>query len=239
MARDKSLHGENTWWAVGSASDDQEEGPVYPPDLLGTSWGSYLHSLPATARAVHGCRPGRQVTVATLVERENKLVDHDGLKSNHSLKESPKHPALQMQGAGSVQPRPSFQRLSAALQRAAESLASCGVESSPLTRASETVARLQKGQQRNQESAEDCVDVVLGALVTQVKMIEEYAMSLKHTAAVLAKSQQQLARDQLEIQEQMEAAFSHIMAQKVRIHRKHSRTLILAQISAEIHCKED
>ena len=235
MAGDENRLADTPWWAGGDL-EESEEGFRYPSELLGTSWGSYLASLPPTAHAA-----GRKVLA--LGKDRNILAAMNGGKHEvppKSLQKSspPRAPApnpsAEPAGAeSSAQPRPHrLQRLSAALRLTADALASCGIDHSPLSHASATVAKLQEQRQAKEnqgdgptesgDTVEDVVDVVLEALASQAKKLEEHATSLQRTATGLARNQQQFARDQRDIQQTIEAAFSQIVAQQVYTQPLHS-----------------
>ena len=221
MAGEDERLADTPWWKEGGA-DDLDESIMYPPELLGTSWGSYLASLPPTA--------GRKVVLAG---KDERTATRNGDKHGTSpLRGSPRRstlrnkdsstPAEPVAGTRRSQPHPhSLQRLSTALQRALDSLVSCGIDASPLSRASATVNkfRTQKGGSIGvvvTSATEMTVEeTVLEALACQAKIMEEHAMSLKHTAAVLTRNQEQFTRDQLEMQQTIEAAFSQIVTQQV------------------------
>jgi hypothetical protein len=217
MAGEDERLADTPWWKEGGA-DDLDESIMYPPELLGTSWGSYLASLPPTA--------GRKVVLAG---KDERTATRNGDKHGTSpLRGSPRRSTFRnkdssepVAGTRRSQPHPhSLQRLSTALQRALDSLVSCGIDASPLSRASATVNKFRTQQggsigvvvtSATEMTAEE---TVLEALACQAKIMEEHAMSLKHTAAVLTRNQEQFARDQLEMQQTIEAAFSQIVAQQ-------------------------
>lgn len=208
---------DSPWWTAGrSPGLDSEDVFKYPPELLGTSWGSYLISIPPTASA-----PGRsekKVVIAEDPHDQSPDINPNEPHVNHD-QSSPKRnilrtPALKAAEAGqtvSVQPHPLFHRLTTALQKAQEALNSCGINSSPL---SEAFTKTQQ-QAIGDDSIRECIEFVLKALVRQGKIIEDYAVSLQHTAAVLSRNQRQFNRDQQDMQQMIEASFSHIMSQKV------------------------
>ena len=224
MAGEDEKSADTPWWKEGGA-DDLDESLTYPPELLGTSWGSYLASLPPTALPA-----GRKVVLAG---KDERTATQNGDKHGTSpLRGSPRRstlrnkdsstPAEPVAGSRRSQPHPhSLQRLSTALQRALHSLVSCGIDASPLSRASATVNEFQTQQGGSSgvvvtsETEMTVEETVLKALACQAKIIEEHAMSLKHTAAVLTRNQKQFAKDQLEMQQTIEAAFSQIVAQQV------------------------
>lgn len=219
--------GESPWWSAGRSPGPDSEGVFkYPPELLGTSWGSYLFSVPPTA-TVPG-RSEKKVVIArdTQARRPDIKQDEPPVIPSHDQC-SPKRsilraPAVKVAEACpstrnvAIQPHPLFHRLAASLQKAQESLNSCGINSSPL---SEALTAVNKTQQQAisdaDESIQSCIESVLKALVSQGKKIEEYAISLQHTAAALSRNQRQFTRDQHDMQQTMEAAYSHIMSQKV------------------------
>ena len=235
MAGGEERLADTPWWS-GGATDDMDESFRYPPDLLGTSWGSYLASLPPTARA-----SGRRVVLAD----GRAETQSDENKRGSPLRGSPKRSILRTKDsstpaavslsptAAAAETRRSqphshlLQRLSTSLRRVVEALAACGIEITPLSRASGAIAKLQTLQEHQRDGSEavtlaesgvameEGLEIVLEALASQAKLMEEHAMSLRHTGAVLARNQQQFAREQREMQQTIEAAFSHIVAQQV------------------------
>ena len=222
---------DSPWWKEGGA-DELEESFKYPPELLGTSWGSYLASMPATAHPA-----GRKVVLAGRDERittrqsEDKLVSplkgsqrQSILRTKDSTTPTALPPARMSASSRRSQPRPHFlQHLSAALQRTVDSLVSCGIDAFPFSRAFAAVTEFLQTQHKEGSSEvvistemEESIEIVLEALVSQAKIMEEHAKSLKTTAAVLTRNQKQFVREKQEMQQTIEAAFSHIVAQQVR-----------------------
>lgn len=219
---------DSPWWTAGrSPGPDSEDVFKYPTELLGTSWGSYLVSVPPTANA-----PGRsekKVIIAKDVQAQNQdikqnellvMSNHDQCSPKRSILRTPASQSNPVTRNEAIQPHPLFHRLASSLQKAQEALQSCGINSSPL---SEALTIVNKTQQQAMDDANDsirscreCIESVLKALVCQGKKMEEYAISLQHTAAVLSRNQRQFTRDHHEMQQMMETAFSHIMSQKVR-----------------------
>lgn len=218
---------DSPWWTAGrSPGPDSEDVFKYPPELLGTSWGSYLFSVPPTATA-----PGRsekKVIIAEDVQAQNPDIKQNEPLVMPNLDQcSPKRSILRTPACQSnpsardeaIQPHPLFHRLASSLQKAQEALKSCGINSSPLSEALTIVNKTQHqaiGDANDSiQSCKECIESVLKALVCQAKRMEEYAISLQHTAAVLSRNQRQFTRDHHEMQQMMETAFSHIMFQKV------------------------
>lgn len=234
---------DSPWWIAGrSPGPDSEDVFKYPPELLGTSWGSYLFSVPPTATA-----PGRsekKVIIAEDVQAQNPdikqnellvIPNHDQCSPKRSILRTP---ALKVAEASqsdpsarneATQPHPLFHRLASSLQKAQEALKSCGINSSPLSEALTIVNKTQEqaigDADDSIQSCRECIESVLKALVCQGKKMEEYALSLQHTAAVLSRNQRQFTRDHHEMQQMMETAFSHIMSQKV--HAVHILVLLM------------
>ena len=247
-------------WMAGGSDVDAETVFKYPPELLGTSWGSYLFSGPPTA---HG-RSGRKVVIAehprtcgpgtdgrSGVRVPPAMSDQSSpkrgilrtpvVKSDHPAvvaSESPVAPRTRATPTGAsqtaaslTQPHPLFRHLLAALQAAQEGLDSCGVDNSPLSEACKLVRRKQHEVGGSHDTTttttedyaqscelanEECVKAVLEALVLQAGKMQEHALSLQRTAAVLSRSRRQFAREQQDMQQAMEAALSYIVTQKVR-----------------------
>lgn len=214
--------GENTacLWKGG----ELDETFRYPPDPLGTSWGSYLVSLPTTARLA-GRVFGREGEEKSNLNGE-KDAAYPKRSQNiiHPAKTNSQEKAKPAPVKSSYQPRPSSlafaKPLSAALQSAVEALVSCGIECTPLRHASDMVAKSQElvttaREQGSDELLERGIEMTLEALVSQAEKIAEYATSLRRTGEMLAKNQRQFARDQQLIQQAIESAFSQIAEQQV------------------------
>ena len=238
-------------WMAGGSDVDAETVFKYPPELLGTSWGSYLFSGPPTAHSRSGrkvviaehsrtCSPGTDgrsgVRVPPAMGDQSSpkrgILRTPVLKSDHTSAvaagESPVAPRTRATPTGATsltQPHPLFRHLLAALQAAQEGLDSCGVDNSPLSEACKLVRRKQHEvggttttttEDDAELANEECVKAVLEALVLQAGKMQEHALSLQQTAAVLSRSRRQFAREQQDMQQAMEAALSYIVTQKVR-----------------------
>ena len=244
-------------WTAGGSDLDSEDVFKYPPDaeLLGTSWGSYLFSVPPTA---HG-RSERKVSIAKDPQTQSPVTKQSREHETPSIgnQSSPNRSILRTQSINSnsvsvavannlpawdkafrthdrcttakstctsnssIQPHPLFHRLLAALQETQEALDVCGINSSPLSVASRTMKQIQQQQAGGSDSqschlaSEKCVKAVLEALVSQGKKMQEHAISLQKTATMMTRNQHQFAREQQDMQQMLETAFSSLMAQKV------------------------
>ena len=201
----------------------------YPAEFLSTSWGSYLFSLPPTAG-----RSGRRMTIdsAHVGRSENEAYEMSVSPTTHGLPSRSNHlctVAMNARG-GQNQLHPLLHSLLSALSTTQKQLASCGIDSVPLGEAcrlldSNNQVPIQQEQTNHHspttstplcsESTVRLLEHVLEALVLQAKRIQEHTNVLKRTAVQLRRNQQQFASGKQELQQAMEIALSHIMAEKV------------------------
>lgn len=214
----------------GSHGSDLEADDTfkYPPELLETSWSSYLFSLPPTAG-----RSGRRVVISddehTQAGPKRKVrgqsqtaIDHGPPKRSILLSAVVGNDAA-VTSATSCQPRPLLRSLIVTLEKAQKQLASCGIDSSPLLEARRTVETAREEGSlhpdtttcRCAEASARALEGVLAAVVLQAGKMQEYAAFLQLTAERLKKNQQQFAREQRELHQAMDTTISHIMAEKV------------------------
>ena len=205
----------------------------YPPELLGTSWGSYLFSLPPTAgrsgrRAVISDEEHTQAGPKRNVRGQSQAaIDHSPPKRTIPLT-----PAVTNDGAVTVadgvdnsacQPHPLLRSLIVTLGETQKQLASCGIDSSPLSEACRAVETAQEeGSLHPDTATSPCAEAtakalegVLAAVAVQAGKMQEHAACLQLTAERLKRNQQQFAREQRELHQAMNTTLSLIMAEKV------------------------
>ena len=201
MAEDRATDSPSWWKGEGTDLLNSEDTFKYPPELLGTSWGSYLISVPPTA---HGGQSGRKVVIADTL---NSVNCKNGASQGLLQKSSPKRSILRTPGRTiTAEPHPLSQRLLATLRGAQEVMTSCGIDTSPLDHASATLKQKKNLRDNTTVMAgEECIEVVLDALVNQSRKLQEHAVTLHQTAIMLAKNQKQFVRDQQQFQQMVES----------------------------------
>ena len=188
----------------------------YPAEFLGTSWSSYLFSLPPTAG-----RSGRKMPIdsAYVGRPENEAYEMSVSPTTNGLPGRSDHNCT-----GQNQLHPHLLSLLSALSTMQKQLASCEIDSVPLNEAcrlldSNNHVPIQQEQLTStplwSENTVRLLEGVLEALVLQVKRIHEHAIVLQQTAVQLRRNQRQFASEKQELQQAMEIALSHIMAEKV------------------------
>ena len=190
------------WWREGGETDS-EEAFKYPSELLGTSWGSYLLSVPPTAQGRHSGNIAD--TLNSLDEKNGELELHSGTqKCSPPRRGILRTPATNCTSEEKKsQPHPLYQRLSSVLQEVEKAISSCGIDTAPLSHASRALTH--KRRQETPSVGEEYVKVVLDALVCQSRKLQDHAVSLHHTAIMSAKSRQQFARDKQELQQMVDS----------------------------------
>lgn len=188
-------------------SNTSATGTVYPPDLLGVSWGSYLYSGPPSRGEL----------------REN--ASFRALGENSTDQPSPSHrDGAAGKTRASNEPHPLVQyleELMSAVVRSKEELMKCGVDASSLAPLSDLsldshynvlqmTMKSKKGQKELNQAVIDSgmfenitkyVKEVLSQVVEHGKRTSKQANFLQHTARKLNENHQQTLNEQKSIQE--------------------------------------
>lgn len=217
--------------SVQSSMDGEgASGAVYPVDLLGVSWGSYLYSAPPTQ--------GEERETA-FIRKAPDLADKMKTGLTTPEQSPPHHPSGEKKGGaeGGGEPHPLMQHLEElmnAVVRSREQLIKCGVDVTPLTPISDLslashynvlqmTIKSKKGQKEQAlltgmlENVAKYVTEVLSKVVEQGKKTNKHASFLQHTARKLYENQQKSLNEQKSIQETIRDSRAKLELERVSL----------------------
>lgn len=250
-------------WAAGSSStslDEQEESFKYPQDLLGTSWGSYLHSLPPTAgqssrRVVINTTPQTVQTKLPPLSTPSAVQSPTrGILRTPLVKEG--DPRGRKLSSRADEPHPllsDLQSLFDTLATAKEKIGECGVSNSPLAALCDSLlglrSDLKQAVSTMVSSSSDAnnskvLSVLLGlfkriihGLAKQGKKLQEQAVFLQQMGKQLSRSQGDFMKEQEEVQHALESARAQLMIEKQELDERRT-ALNISQEELAQHMKE-
>ena len=226
-------------WAAGSSStslEDQEDSFKYPQDLLGTSWGSYLQSVPPTA-GQSSRRVVINVTPQTTQTKFSPLSSPSAVQSpTRSILRTPLvkegDPRERSLSGRADEPHPllnDLQSLFDTLATAKEKIGECGVSNSPLATLCGSLRSDLKRAVALMVSSNDAnnskvLSVLLGlfkriiqSLAKQGKKLQEQAVFLQQMGKQLSRSQVDFMKEQEEVQRALESARAQLIIEKVSL----------------------
>jgi len=207
-----------------SSAAQEHDHPSYPLDLLETSWGSYLYSLPPTRAEDRGDR------------REGELSE----AAKASIRPAPPFSPSSQQATRTApnEPHPLLQHLEGlmvALSRSKQELTQCGIDTTPLTplcHASITSHKdLKELVKVLQNSSDNCKEALLSSdvlhnlleflrevlqgLVAQGRKLRVQTAHLQQMAKQLKRSRKESLKEQKETQEVINFTRTQLEAEKV------------------------
>ena len=206
---------------------------TYPQDLLGTSWGSYLHSVPPTAG-----RSSRKVVINPDPQPfQNKLppVSADQASPRGILRT----PVAKDVGETSpkVQPHPLLQELQSlvsAVIGVKDKLGQDGMDNSPLSSLCDTLVTTHyelkqtlEQMSHSSDSSTDllssgflqlvikCLKTILQSLCEQGEKVQEQAVFLQQAGKQLSRNQRDFLKEHEELQCAIERSRAQLVIEKV------------------------